>query len=314
MPKTKRKAEDPWGPAPTFSKYQPPKKKFSMRKGNEVTNFYDILSKEKEYKTKKVEYSNQDSIQIDVPFMMSISGKTGSGKTNVALDIIKNINCFDKIFLCVKDDEEPLYRWLTNKIRDVEKKTGAQILTVITEIEKIPYVADLNREVNNLFIFDDLISEKDKLLKKVEEYYIRGRKMNASCMFLSQSYYSIPKVIRKNCFYIILKHIAQATDLKRILVDYSQLDISFRKLNELYHEAIDGSQFNFFMIDLVTKDDDKKFRINYEGIPASEWKNESQNSKRQTNKNEEKESRIENSYENQPSVWSTIQQKAQRSI
>lgn len=300
MPKTKRKVEDPTGPAPNF-------KKFTMRKSKEVTNFYDILSKEKEYKTKKVEYDNQETIQIDVPFMMSISGKTGSGKTNVALDIIKNINCFDKIFLCVKDDQEPLYKWLTDKIRDVERKTGANILSVITDITKIPYVADLNREVNNLFIFDDLISEKDKLLKKVEEYYIRGRKMNASCMFLSQSYYSIPRVIRKNCYYIILKHIAQATDLKRILADYSQLDISFEKLNELYHDAIDGNQFSFFMIDLVTKDDNLKFRINYDGVPVSEWKKE-HNSKRQKEKNEEKEISKE-SYANQPFVWSGISQK-----
>ena len=269
----KRKREDV-----TLSKPFPSMLEMLQKSGKqpmEVTNFYDILSKNKEYKTEKITYSNQDKINIEVPFMMSISGKTGSGKTNVALDMVKNINVFDKIFLCVKDPEEPLYRWFANQLKKVEEKTGASILTVISDIAKIPYVQDMNRKLNNLLIFDDLITEKDKMLKKVEEFYIRGRKMGCSCMFLSQSYYSIPKVIRKNCFYIVLKHIAQSTDLKRILADYSQLDISFAKLNELYHMAIDSGQFNFFMLDLVTKDDNMKFRINYEGVPSEIWKTES---------------------------------------
>ena len=270
-----KRKRDEWsfGPSKTFpSMFEALQK--SGKKPTEVTNFYDIISKNKEYKTEKVTYTNEEAVNIDVPFMMSISGKTGSGKTNVALDMVKNINVFDKIYLCVKDPDEPLYRWFADRLRDVEKKTGASILSVISDVAKIPYVQDMNRKLNNLLIFDDLITEKDKMLKKVEEFYIRGRKMGCSCMFLSQSYYSIPKVIRKNCFYIVLKHIAQSTDLKRILADYSQLDISFKKLNELYHMAIESGQFNFFMIDLVTKDENLKFRVNYEGVPSTEWKTE----------------------------------------
>ena len=202
---------------------------------------------------------------------MSISGKSGSGKTNVMIDIVRKIMVWDKIYLCVKDSDEPLYKWFADKVREVEKHTGASIITVISDPAKIPYVQDMNRKVNNLLIFDDLVCEKDKMLKRVEEYYIRGRKMNCSCAFLSQSYYGIPRMIRKNCYYIILKHIGQESDLKRILSDYAELEVSFETLSKLYHKAIDSGTFNFFMIDLYTKNPDLKFRINYEGVPASEW-------------------------------------------
>jgi len=245
--------------------------------GGSVQNFYDIMNQEKEYQEEEFHYDSEDVLQIKVPFMMSNSGKTGSGKTNVMMDIVAKINCWEKIYLCVKDPTERLYRWFTDKVRAVEKKTGTHIITIIDDVAKLPDCDDFmkNRKVDcqMLFIFDDLITEKDKLLKRVEKYYIKGRKVFASCAFLSQSYYEIPKLIRKQCGYIILKHIAQETDLKRIVSDFKDVGVSFEKLSEMYHAAIDQEQFNFFMIDLVTKDPDLKFRINYQGIDHTYWQN-----------------------------------------
>ena len=271
-------------PAQSFGSYKPPitkaprkRKSESLVDGGKVENFYAIMNTEKKYQTEECHYDNEEVIQIKIPFMMSISGKTGSGKTNCIMDIVKKINCWEKIFLCARDPTEPLYQWFQDKIQEVEKKTGMRILTVIDDVAKLPDVDDFmaKRDQKNpiqmLFIFDDLITEKDKLLKRVEKYFIKGRKVFASCAFLSQSYYAIPKTIRKNCGYIILKQIAQITDLKRILADYKDIGISFEKLYDLYKTAIDSDPFNFFMIDLITKDSDLRFRINYKGISPSEW-------------------------------------------
>jgi hypothetical protein len=266
-------------PASMFPHYAEPKLQSNTRKrkapaskvdGGSVENFYDIMNQE-------FHYDNEEVVQIKVPFHMSISGKTGSGKTNVMMDIVKKINAWEKIFLCVKDPTEPLYQWFQDKVREVEKSTGMHILTVIDDVAKLPDCDDFlkgrdqKHPVQMLFIFDDLITEKDKLLKRVEKYYIKSRKIFASCAFLSQSYYSIPRVIRKNCGYIILKHIAQETDLKRIVKDYQDVGVNYEKLSEMYHAAIDSGTFNFFMIDLVTKDPDLKFRINYKGVDHTEW-------------------------------------------
>lgn len=277
MSKRRKSPSSSTDPAPDFPSYQAPKsKKHKAHHSDGVKNFYDIMNQEKKYQTEKFHYENEDNIHIEVPFMMTISGKTGSGKTNAVMDIITNINCWEKIFLCAKDPEEPLYKWFTDKVREVEKKTGSSILTVVDNVAKIPVVDDFikNRDPKRqiLFIFDDLITEKDKLLNRVTEFFIRGRKVFASCMFLSQSYYATPSKIRKQCGYIVLKHIAQESDLKRIISDYDGVEVSFETLSRLYHHAIDSGEMNFFMIDLVTKDDNLKFRINYTGIPASQWK------------------------------------------
>lgn len=277
-------------PASSFGSYQEPKpvtKKPRKRKASEtvidggtVDNFYDIMNQEKKYQTEEFHYDSEDVVHIKVPYHMSISGKTGSGKTNVMMDIVKKMNCWEKIFLCCKDPEEKLYSWFTDKIREVEKNNGVHILTVIDDVAKLPDVDDFMAKRNQkdpiqmLFIFDDLITEKDKLLKRVEKYFIKSRKVFASCAFLSQSYYSIPKVIRKNCGYIILKQISQVTDLKRIVKDYKDVGVSFEKLYTLYKAAMDSGTFNFFMIDLITKDPNLKFRINYIGIPQSEWQDD----------------------------------------
>ncbi len=238
-----------------------------------VTNFYEIAAKaDPDNKVKPIHYSNESKIQIKVPFQMTISGKTGSGKTNCLMEIIKQIRIFDKIYLCIKDDEEPLYKWFIELVRQVEKDQGVSILTVITDIAQLPETSDLDRELVNLLVVDDMINEKDKLLARVQKFYTMGRKANCSSAFLSQSYYTTPKVIRKNSGQHILKNIAQTSDLKRILADYSDLDIEYEQLLKLYKEAMETDDFNFFMIDTNTKDENLRFRINFEGIPASEWK------------------------------------------
>lgn len=270
-----------------------------------IVNFYDIMGKDKKYKEEQFHYPNESKVQIPVPFMMGITGKTGSGKTNVLIDLIlTKINCWTKIWLCAKDPDEPLYRWLTDQIREVEKRTESKILHVVNDVSKLPSVETFQAEVPKipktgvrdpsyqiLFIFDDFICDNKKKLEKIEQFYIMARKIHGTCINLSQEYYGTPKRIRKNQGYAIFKHIAQETDLKRILRDYDSLDVSYKKLSELYHKAVDSGEFNFFMIDLNTKDDNLKFRINYEGIPATEWKKTEAEKQEETETQERKRAR-----------------------
>ena len=70
-------------------------------------------------------------------------------------------------------------------------------------LEKLPPINDLNTCKQTLIIFDDMVTD----LKKgpiISEYFIRGRKKSASILFLSQSYYNTPKIIRQNINYCII--------------------------------------------------------------------------------------------------------------
>ena len=55
-----------------------------------------------------------------------------------------------------------------------------------------------------LLILDDIVVDKKQEI--LENYFIRGRKigLGITICYLSQSYYDIPKLIRKNLSYLII--------------------------------------------------------------------------------------------------------------
>ena len=59
-------------------------------------------------------------------------------------------------------------------------------------LSKMPRIDDFVKKDNHLIIFDDLVLSKD--LSMVENVYIRGRKLGVSVIFISQSYFKIPKM------------------------------------------------------------------------------------------------------------------------
>ena len=58
-----------------------------------------------------------------------------------------------------------------------------------------------NKKCKILIVFDDMIADilsNKKLNPIVTELSIRGRKLNISLVFITQSYFSVPKNIRLN--------------------------------------------------------------------------------------------------------------------
>ena len=61
------------------------------------------------------------------------------------------------------------------------------------------YNVDKERKI--LIVFDDMIADminNKKLNSIVTELFIRGRKLNISLVFITQSYFKVPKDIRLN--------------------------------------------------------------------------------------------------------------------
>ena len=77
----------------------------------------------------------------------------------------------------------------------------------------MPSVDDIDPDENNLFIFDDQLTESVAKQKAISDLFIRGRKQNASAIYITQSYFDTQKLIRKNCDYILLKKINTKRDL-----------------------------------------------------------------------------------------------------
>ena len=96
------------------------------------------------------------------------------------------------------------------------------------------------KENKILIVFDDAIADmihNKKLNWIVTELFIRGRKLNISVVFISQSYFKVPKDVRPNTthFFFITK-IPNNRELQDIAINHSS-DISNRDFDNIYREC-----------------------------------------------------------------------------
>jgi hypothetical protein len=226
-----------------------------------LTNFYETIKKEKDDGLRN--YPNEEEIGIKLPARMLICGPSGSMKTNLVLNLMKMIGTFDKIVLLAKQLDQPLYKHLIEVYRKLEKKHKIQMLLAIDKIEDLPALTDFNPKENSFLIVDDFICESPKVLKQIEEYWVRGRHQGISMAFLTQSYFDTPKNIRKNSNYVMIKKVGNPKDLGRILREFT-LGVTEPELKSLYMRALsDGKQTSFFMIDVDNFDPHMRFRANF---------------------------------------------------
>ena len=118
-------------------------------------------------------------------YRILIVGGTGSGKTNVLLNLIENQPDIDKIYLYAKDPYEAKYQYLIN----IREKTGLKHFNDPKAfIKNSNDMCDVYKNINEynvdkdckiLIVFDNMISDiiKNKKLDSiVTELFIRGRK------------------------------------------------------------------------------------------------------------------------------------------
>ena len=162
---------------------------------------------------------------------------------------------FENIFIVTKNKDEPLYNYIDEKLG----KKGLKI----TEIDKdgLPDLDKLNKEQQTLIVMDDLVGEKNQ--KPMEQYFLRARKKNASLVYITQSYYAVPKMIRNNMTYLIIKQISSMKNLTMIAREFD-LGLSKETLTNMYKDATKEKQ-NFLMMDLEAPPADR-FRKGFNDI------------------------------------------------
>jgi hypothetical protein len=82
----------------------------------------------------------------------------------------------------------------------------------------------------------------------MEQFFLRARKKNCSMVYISQSYYAVPKMIRNNLTYLIIKQVSSMKNLTMIAREYD-LGLDKKRLNQMYNDATADKQ-NFLLIDL----------------------------------------------------------------
>ena len=95
---------------------------------------------------------------------------------------------------------------------------------------------NLGKKRKILIVFDDMITDminNKKLNPVVTELFIRGRKLNISIAFITQSYFKVPKDVRLNSTHFFTMKIPNKRELQQIALNHSS-DINFKDFIKIY--------------------------------------------------------------------------------
>ena len=119
-------------------------------------------------------------------------------------------------------------------------------------------MVDIYKNIDD--IIADMLSNK-KLTPIVTEFCIRGRKLNISPVFITQSYFSVPKDIRLNSTYFFIMKIPNRQELTQI-ASHNSSDIDFRDFMNLYKKYTAKPYSLLAIDDTVALDNPLRFRKN----------------------------------------------------
>ena len=179
-------------------------------------NFYTLIKK-----TYDIPNPNFKLHGIELPARMLIACPSGSMKTNALLNLLvllgdKTIN---KLILCVKSADEPLYNHLIESLPEdmIAVYENGEVPPRDAEIKEIKGKGKKKIPFMKFIIFDDLLYENQT---EIKNYYIYGRKSFYTMCYITQSFFNTPTDIRKNCQYFILAKGLLERDLNLILTEF----------------------------------------------------------------------------------------------
>ena len=201
----------------------------------------------------------------DHPYRILIIEGSGSGKTSTLLSLINNQPDIDKIYLYAKDLYEPKYQFLINKRERAglkyfnDSKAFIEYSNDMQDVSKNINYYNANKENKILIVFDDMIADmtnNKQLNSIVTELFIRGRKLSISLVFITQSYFIVPKDVRLNTTHFFIMKIPNKRELQQTAINHSS-DIDFKDFIKMYKKFTDAT---------LSSDNPLRFRKNLYNI------------------------------------------------
>ena len=198
------------------------------------------------------------------PYRMLIITPSGSGKTNALLNLIQkqdNDSLIDKIYLCATDLNEPKFEFLIKKREDAGIKN---LNDPSAFIEYSNIMDDVYKNIDNynpkrkrkvLIVFDDMIADvisNKNFQAIIKELFVRCRKLSVSLVFLTQSYFKVPKGVRLNSPHYLIMKICDKTELQNIACNQSA-GIHYEDFLKIYGNCAKES-YSFRTIDTTLPD------------------------------------------------------------
>ena len=173
-----------------------------------------------------------------------------------------------------KDPYEDKYQLLINKKESVglkhfnDPKAFIEYSNDMHDVYK--NIDNYNKDKANkiLIVFDDMIADminNKKLNLIVTDLFIRGRKLNVSLVFITQSYFKVPKDVRLNTAHFFIMKIPNKRELQQIALNHSS-DVDYKDFIKIYKKCTD-EPYSFLVNDTtLASDDPLRFRKNLHKI------------------------------------------------
>ena len=195
----------------------------------------------------------------DHPHRIIIIRGSGCGKTNTLLNLINHQPYIDKIYLYTKDPYKAKYQILIKKRESAglkhfnDPKAFIEYSNDMQDVYKNIDEYNTDKERKILIVFDDMIADminNKKLNSIVTELFIRGRKLNISLVFITQSYFKVPKDVRLNSthFFVLNKR-----KLQQIALNHSS-DINSKDFIKIYKKCT-AKPYSFLVNDATLASD-----------------------------------------------------------
>jgi hypothetical protein len=215
-------------------------------------------------------YRNKNPLAPQWPFRALFIAPSGGGKTTVVVNMIMRYLEFDRIYIYVKDLEEPKYQVLIafftamqEKLREANDDPDEQIIWYSDDAADLVPLEELDPSKQNLIIFDDQVTDKHAN-EAIADYFVRSRKRNASLIYQTQSLFNVPKLLRLNCNYVMLFSVGNRREMRTIADTYAT-SITFPTFMELYAQCI-AKPYGFMMLDTVTTKAPLKIRCGFDDL------------------------------------------------
>ena len=207
----------------------------------------------------------------DHPYRIMIIGGSGSGKTNALLNLINEQDDIDKMYLYAKDLNGPRYEFSIKKRENARIKhlddpnAFNQCFDTMDDVYENINDYNLCRKRKFLIVFDDMMADikgNNEFQAITEEMFIRCKKLNISLVFITQSYFSVPKDVRLNSTHYLIMKINNKRELQNIAINQSA-EIDYKDFIETYRECT-KELFNFLTIDTTLPGSDPlRFRKSF---------------------------------------------------
>ena len=111
---------------------------------------------------------------------------------------------------------------------------------------------NIDKERKILMAFHDMIADmnNNKRLNSIAtELFIRDRRLNISLVFITKSYFKVPKDVSLNCTHVFIMKIPNKRELQQIALNHSS-DIISKDFIKIYKNVMNDNLFWLMMLRL----------------------------------------------------------------